>query len=259
MYRLRLTFSVSQRPRKNLPPFDRITGIRFNGYNLSPLVLGTPSNIVPLAQAEELQHKGILEKSNYSNQPVKSIPFRLRNRTYFYRRSFRICIFADMYTASANQSKFEITPTEEGFTINNEAVDWNLVTVSDGYFHIIFKNQSYRAELVKADYATKTFTIKINGKVIPVSVKDRFDLLLEKMGMNGASANKAIVIKAPMPGLIIDLKVKQGDVVKAGDALLILEAMKMENIIKAPGEGTVKTIKAKKGDSVEKNQVLIEF
>lgn len=164
-----------------------------------------------------------------------------------------------MFTASASQSKFEIIPTENGFTINNEAVDWNLVTVADGYFHIIFKNQSYRAEVVKADYATKTFSIKINGKTIPVTVKDRFDLLLEKMGMNGASANKTIVIKAPMPGLIIDMKVKQGDSVKAGDPLLILEAMKMENIIKAPGEGTVKTIKAKKGDSVEKNQVLIEF
>lgn len=138
-------------------------------------------------------------------------------------------------------------------------MDWNLVTVADGYFHVIFKNKSYRAEVVKADYATKTFSIKINGKIIPVTVKDRFDLLLEKMGMNGASANKTIVIKAPMPGLIIDMKVKQGDTVKAGDPLLILEAMKMENIIKAPGEGTVKTVKAKKGDSVEKNQVLIEF
>ena len=164
-----------------------------------------------------------------------------------------------MYTASVNQSKFEILPTETCFTINNEVIDWNLFTVSDGYFHIIFKNQSYRAEVVKAEYSTKTFSIKINGKIIPVTVKDRFDLLLEKMGMNGASANKAIVIKAPMPGLIIDLKVKQGDVVKPGDPLLILEAMKMENIIKAPGDGTVKTIKAKKGDSVEKNQVLIEF
>jgi biotin carboxyl carrier protein len=164
-----------------------------------------------------------------------------------------------MYTASANQSKFEIIPSENGFTINNTPVDWNLVRISDGYFHIIFKNQSYRAEVVKADHTTKTFSIKINGKIIPVTVKDRFDLLLEKMGMNGAAANKAIVIKAPMPGLIIDLKVKPGDVVKAGDQLLILEAMKMENIIKAPGEGTVKTVKAKKGDSVEKNQVLIEF
>jgi biotin carboxyl carrier protein len=62
-----------------------------------------------------------------------------------------------------------------------------------------------------------------------------------------------------MPGLIIELKVKNGDVVKPGDTLLILEAMKMENIIKSPGEGVVKTVKIKKGESVEKNQVLIEF
>jgi biotin carboxyl carrier protein len=164
-----------------------------------------------------------------------------------------------MYTASANQSKFEIVPSENGFIINNQPVDWNLVTISEGYFHIVHNNQSYRAELVKADLATKTFSIKINGKIIPVTVKDRFDILLEKMGMAGAAANKTIVIKAPMPGLIIDLKVKAGDLVKQGDPLLILEAMKMENIIKAPGEGTVRSIKAKKGDSVEKNQVLIEF
>jgi biotin carboxyl carrier protein len=164
-----------------------------------------------------------------------------------------------MYTASANHSKFEIVPSENGFTVNNQEVEWNLVNVSEGYFHIVFNHQSYRAEVVKADAATKTFSIKINGKIIPVTIKDRFDLLLDKMGMNGASSNKAIVIKAPMPGLIIDLKVKAGDIVKAGDPLLILEAMKMENIIKAPGEGTVKSVKAKKGDSVEKNQVLIEF
>ena len=62
-----------------------------------------------------------------------------------------------------------------------------------------------------------------------------------------------------MPGMIIDLRVKAGDQVKAGDPLLVLEAMKMENIIKAPGEGTVKQVKIKKGDTVEKNQVLIEF
>jgi len=62
-----------------------------------------------------------------------------------------------------------------------------------------------------------------------------------------------------MPGLIIDLKIKAGDTVKSGDQLLILEAMKMENIIKSPGDGIVKFIKVKKGDSVEKGQVLLEF
>jgi biotin carboxyl carrier protein len=62
-----------------------------------------------------------------------------------------------------------------------------------------------------------------------------------------------------MPGLIIDLKIKTGDIVKPGDPLLILEAMKMENILKSPGEGTIKNVKVKKGDNVEKGQVLIEF
>ncbi|MDZ7649219.1 MAG: acetyl-CoA carboxylase biotin carboxyl carrier protein subunit [Cytophagales bacterium] len=77
--------------------------------------------------------------------------------------------------------------------------------------------------------------------------------------MNTTASSKVNSIKAPMPGLIIDLKIQVGDSVKPGDALLILEAMKMENILKSPGEGVVKTIKVKKDDSVEKGQVLIEF
>jgi biotin carboxyl carrier protein len=79
------------------------------------------------------------------------------------------------------------------------------------------------------------------------------------MGMNNANAGNVITIKAPMPGLIIDLKVKEGDAVKQNDPLIVLEAMKMENIIKSPGDGVVKSVKVTKGVSVEKNQVLIEF
>ena len=105
----------------------------------------------------------------------------------------------------------------------------------------------------------KTFLLKINNKVHTVAVKDKFDLLLEKMGMTNGAVAKINNVKAPMPGLVIDLKVKAGDTVKAGDALLILEAMKMENILKSPGEATIKNVKIKKGDTVEKGQVLIEF
>jgi biotin carboxyl carrier protein len=85
------------------------------------------------------------------------------------------------------------------------------------------------------------------------------DLLLLQMGLNNNSTGKVNSIKAPMPGLILEINAQQGDVVSPGDTLLVLEAMKMENVIKASGEGTVKSVRVSKGQSVEKGQVLIEF
>lgn len=154
---------------------------------------------------------------------------------------------------------FEITNTENGFLVDGNPFQWDKIKISEGYFHIIYQNRNYRAEVISADKGTKNFVFKINGKNYSVDLKDKFDLLLERMGMNTATAGKINLIKAPMPGLIIDLKVKAGDAVKQGDQLLILEAMKMENILKSHGEGIVKTVRVKKGDTVEKGQVLIEF
>jgi biotin carboxyl carrier protein len=164
-----------------------------------------------------------------------------------------------MYKAQVNKKSFEIEKLENSFKVNDQIVGWDFQKIGDGYFHILYNNDSYKAEVVKADHVGKTFSIKINGRIYAVEVKDRFDVLLEKMGMTATASGKVNNIKAPMPGLIIDLKVKSGDTVKQGDPLLILEAMKMENIIKCPGEAVVKSVKIKKGDSVEKNQVLIEF
>ena len=164
-----------------------------------------------------------------------------------------------MYQTKVNGKNFDVVRSDDKFTINGETFQWDLSKVSEGNFHIIYKDKSYRAEVVKVDHATKTFILKINNKLQTVEVKDKFDLLLEKMGMTSGASGKVNNIKAPMPGLVIDMKVKVGDAVKTGDALLILEAMKMENIIKSPGDAVIKNIKAKKGDSVEKGQVLIEF
>lgn len=164
-----------------------------------------------------------------------------------------------MHKASVNKITFEIDSNDNGVTVNNQPLFYNIEKVQDGYFHLLMNNKGYTAEIVKVDVPTKTFQVKVNGRVYPVQLKDQFDLLLEKMGMTGSASTKVNNIKAPMPGLIIDLRVKAGDVVKAGDPILILEAMKMENIIKSPGEGVVKSVKIKKGESVEKNQVLIEF
>jgi len=164
-----------------------------------------------------------------------------------------------MYQIKVNGKLFEVVKNEESIAINAEPFQWDMVKISEGCFHILYKNKSYQAEVVKADRTAKTFQFKINNKLHTVEVKDKFDLLLEKMGMTNGAAAKINNIKAPMPGLVIDLKVKAGDAVKTGDPLLILEAMKMENILKSPGDGTIKNVKTKKGDSVEKGQVLIEF
>ena len=164
-----------------------------------------------------------------------------------------------MYKATVNGKTFDIDSNAEETLVNGNPLKWDMVKISEGYFHILHENKSYRAEVLDTDTDTKTITIKINGKKYPVQLKDKFDLLLEKMGMTNAAAGKINNIKAPMPGLIIDLKVHVGDVVKVGDQVLILEAMKMENVLKSAGEGTVKNVKVKKGDRVEKGQVLVEF
>lgn len=73
-----------------------------------------------------------------------------------------------------------------------------------------------------------------------------------------ASATEgATKIKAPMPGTILDVKVKAGDSVNSGDVLCILEAMKMENEVVAPSAGVVATVSVAKGDSVEADQVIV--
>ena len=157
------------------------------------------------------------------------------------------------------QQTFDIDTNQGETILNGQPFQWDLVALGDGRFHILQNNRSYNAEIVEANYAEKSFKVKINQSIYNLAAKDRFDLLLEKMGMTNTAKNKVNNIKAPMPGLIWDIKVQAGDVVKAGDVVLVLVAMKMENALKSPGDGVVKNIKVNRGDSVDKNQILIEF
>ena len=77
--------------------------------------------------------------------------------------------------------------------------------------------------------------------------------------MDALHAKKAADLKAPMPGLVVEVSVSEGQEIKKGDKLVVLEAMKMENILKSPADGVVKKVNVKKGNTVEKNEVLILF
>jgi len=144
-------------------------------------------------------------------------------------------------------------------TVDTKNLDWDLLEIRDGKFHILQDKSSYEASVVEADYATKTFVIKINQNSYNVTLKDEFDQLAEKLGFSNMASQKMNNIKAPMPGLVLDVVVNVGDTVAKGDSVLILEAMKMENVIKAEGDAVVKAIVIEKGTAVEKNQVLVEF
>jgi len=126
-------------------------------------------------------------------------------------------------------------------------------------FHILRNNRSFHAEIVRADFAHKELAIRVNGTRYDVRLADAFDQLVRRLGLAAGSSQVVKDIKAPMPGLVLQINVKAGDSVEEGDALLILEAMKMENVLKAPGSGTVKKVSVDKGQAVEKNQLLIEM
>ncbi|RAU83892.1 acetyl-CoA carboxylase biotin carboxyl carrier protein subunit [Pontibacter arcticus] len=160
---------------------------------------------------------------------------------------------------TAENKAWQVDIQKDAILLNGTPFDWDISPIGPSTYHIIKGNKSYTAELVQADYQSKSFIFKINGAKLEVSVKDRFDLLLDKLGMSNANASKVNDIKAPMPGLILDIKVEIGQEVKKGDTIMILEAMKMENILKSPGDGVVRDIKVSVKQNVEKNQVLILF
>ncbi|MES2651514.1 MAG: biotin/lipoyl-containing protein [Bacteroidota bacterium] len=165
-----------------------------------------------------------------------------------------------MYNVKVNdQYDFAISTESSSFLVNDEAIVLNREVLNDNSTHVIYKNRSYNIEIVSFDKAEKAASVKVNGVIYKVAVEDQFDQLLKQLGMDNLATTKVQQIKAPMPGLVLSILATEGDEVKKGDSLLILEAMKMENMIKSPTDGVIKKIAIKQGDKVEKNEILITF
>jgi biotin carboxyl carrier protein len=154
---------------------------------------------------------------------------------------------------------YSVEQKDGKLVIDNHEATADIRQLDSSVYHIISDLKSYNAEVVSFDKSTKIATIKVNGTIYNVAAKDQYDLLLDKLGLSDLNNAKVSEVKAPMPGLVLKVFVKEGGEVKKGENLFVLEAMKMENIIKSPADVTVKTIKIKPGDKVEKGQVLIVF
>lgn len=154
---------------------------------------------------------------------------------------------------------FEIDQKKDGWYIAGSRFDGDIASIGPNRFHVIWQNKSYNIEVLEQNAAEKSVHLLINGQHFFTSAKDNLDLLLEGMGMQAGATQKVNNVKAPMPGLIQSIAVSEGDEIKKGDNLLVLVAMKMENVIKSSGSGIIKTLKVSPGQIVEKNQVLLEF
>ena len=161
--------------------------------------------------------------------------------------------------SAGDQKIFELENEKDNWTIDKVLFDGDIVKLRDNHYHAIWNNKSYNIEVIDSNVADKTFQLLINGQLLKTAAKDQFDLLLESMGMQAKAVQKINNVKAPMPGLIQSVAVAEGDAVSKGDTLLVLVAMKMENVIKSAGDGVVKSLKVTSGEIVEKNQVMLEF
>ena len=141
----------------------------------------------------------------------------------------------------------------------NEISELDTIKTTNSQCHILKNNKPYIGEIIDANLNNKEYKVKVNNNTYNINIHSDLDLLIKDMGFSVGASKKIGSIKAPMPGLILEINVIVGQEVKENDSILILEAMKMENIITSPRDGIIKSITAKKGDAVEKNQLLIEF
>lgn len=156
-----------------------------------------------------------------------------------------------------SENEFAMDLSQTDVSVNNKLFESDWIAIGDNKFHVLINNRSFTVELISIDEMGKQLIFMLNGRKHIASIKDKYDVLLQQLGMDKLLLTKSNDIKAPMPGLVIRVVAQEGQAVKKGDTLLVLEAMKMENIIKAISDGVVKTIAIAAKQTVNKNQVLI--
>ena len=159
-----------------------------------------------------------------------------------------------MYKLAVNDNfRSELSPSSDKIEL------MDVLSENEEAFSVIYKNKNYAIRVLKFSPGDKSIHLLINGNKYKVDLEDQYDALLKSMGMGSSGAKKMKSLKAPMPGLVLDVLIKVGDSIQKDTPLVVLEAMKMENVIKSTGEATVKGIEVSKGAAVEKNQILIHF
>lgn len=161
-----------------------------------------------------------------------------------------------VYRALVDDRAFDITIQDDQMIVDGEAKDYTFEVLREGYVSLIVDGKSVPVSVEAT--GPDTIRVTIEGRRTEVQVKDERDLLVEEFGL-GEDQLGGGEVRAPMPGLVLDVFVEEGETVEAEQGLLVLEAMKMENELTAPAGGVVRAIHATSGDAVDKEALLIEI
>lgn len=157
-------------------------------------------------------------------------------------------------------TNYSITIDTEIFNLDrNDVGSLDIIPIGESQYHILQDDRSYKIEVLETDFPNKGMKITVNGNTYSIKISDAYDQIVDKMGMLTARSTRINEVRSPMPGMIIAVLATVGQEVDKGTPLIVLSAMKMENIITSPGAGTIKRIPTEINKAVEKGELIIEM
>jgi biotin carboxyl carrier protein len=162
------------------------------------------------------------------------------------------------YITTVGDEKFTIDINQDGqVTVNGQIINTDMRQMLDTtMYSIITDGNSHDVRMSEGDGA---YVVQVSGHIFEVVVEDERTRRLAGLKSLSQVGSGEIVIKAPMPGVVLEVLVEPGQAVEQGDILILLESMKMQNEFKAPRAGTVHTVRVAAGDRVNQNAVMVSI
>lgn len=162
------------------------------------------------------------------------------------------------YFVTLGERTLDVELGPDGIRVEGEKVDADLVEMDGTEIRsLLLDGRSY--QVLAARTGKGSWNLHLFGRHLSARVVDERTRALEEMTGQVGGGSGLVVLRAPMPGLVVKVEVTEEETVTEGQGLVIVEAMKMENELKSPGQARVKRVLVSPGEAVEKDQVLVEF
>ena len=163
-----------------------------------------------------------------------------------------------IYHVTLQDRTFEVELGPDGVTVDGRPVDVDFARLRNGGARsLLLDGASYRIAAHRV--GPETWDLHSRGRRLRADVVDERTRAIREMTGAGAGAAGPRPVVAPMPGMVVKVEVEEGDVVEAGQGVVIVEAMKMENELKADARATVLKIRVEEGQAVDKDELLVEL